>query len=299
MKKIAFLIALIIGQAGGGAIAADGLEILLTNDDGYDSAGLHGLRDALIEAGHRVTVVAPLTQQSGTGMKVSFTTLALVEQVEGVWSIDGSPADAVSLGLNRIMVGAPPDVVISGANLGQNLGNNVLMSGTVGAAVTAVLNGVPGIAMSVGMDLAEHDRQPQSFPSTMAAFPKAAAFAVSLLETLKERRGSDDRLLPPGVALNVNYPALPPDAIKGARIAPIGRFGGFRLLYQSVAGEVDKLESMIGHDERGHEDAGSDTALFALGYITISVIEPSWDAAINSADDVPDWLEALVDHQEP
>ena len=300
MWKTTVLLALIIGQIGAGVIAADEpLEILLTNDDGYDSVGLHGLREAFIEAGHRVTIVAPLTPQSGTGMKVTLATLEIVEHIEGVWSVDGSPADAVSLGLNRVMVGAPPDIVVSGANFGQNLGHNVLMSGTVGAAVTAVLNGVPGIAVSVGIDLDEHDGKPQGFPSTIAAFPQAAAFTVRLLEALKKRQGSGDQLLPPDLALNVNYPALPAKAIKGARIAHIGRFGGFRLLYQSIAGADNKLESMISHDERGQEDAGSDTALFAQGFITISVIDPSWDAAMNSANNAPDWLEALADHQTP
>ena len=298
MWKTTVLFALILGQMGA-SVAADPLKILLTNDDGYDSAGLHGLRDALIEAGHRVTVVAPLTQQSGTGMKVTLGTLELVEQVEGVWSVDGSPADAVSLALNRIMAGAPPDVVVSGANFGQNLGNNVLMSGTVGGAVTAVLNGVPGIALSVGIDLAEHDRKPQRFPSTLAAFPPAAAFAVQLLEALRGRQTSGNPLLPPGLALNVNYPALPADAIKGERIAHIGRFGGFRLRYEGVGTEENQLKSMIGDDERGYEEAGSDTALFAQGFITLSVIDPSWDAAANSAGKVPDWFEALVEHHTP
>ena len=300
MWRVTVLLALIVASFGASVRAADdGLDVLLTNDDGYDSAGLHGLRDALIEAGHRVTIVAPLTPQSGAGMKVTLSTLELIEQVEGVWSVGGSPADAVSLGLNRVMLGAPPDIVVSGANFGQNLGNNVLMSGTVGGAITAVLNGVPGIAVSVGIKLAEHDRRPQGFPSTVAAFPQAAAFIVRLLEALKERQGSDAPLLPPGLALNVNYPALPAAAIKGARIAHVGRFGGFRLLYQGIAGADNKLESMIGHDERGHKDAGSDTALFAEGFITISVIDPSWDAAMNSAEKVPDWLEALVDVQKP
>ena len=300
MWKTTLLFALLLGQMGASITAADApLEILLTNDDGYDSAGLHGLRDALIEAGHRVTVVAPLTQQSGTGMKVTLGTLELVEQAEGVWSVDGSPADAVSLALNRVMAGAPPDVVVSGANFGQNLGNNVLMSGTVGGAVTAVLNGVPGIALSVGIDLAEHDHKPQRFPSTLAAFPPAAAFAVRLLEALTARRGSGDPLLPLGLALNVNYPALPADAIKGERIATIGRFGGFRLRYERVGTEENQLESGLGHDERGYEEAGSDTALFAQGFITVSVIDPSWDAAANSADKVPDWFEGLVGHHTP
>jgi len=251
---------------------AHALDILLTNDDGWDSPGIEAVAAALRAAGHDVTVVAPLAQQSGSGMKITFGELALVEQRPGVWSLDGSPADAMGAGLAQVLDGKAPDLVVSGANFGQNLGNNVMLSGTVGAAMVAVLRGVPAIAVSVGLDLAEAAAEPR-FPSTLAAFPGAAAFTARLIGALAARPDGAP-LLPPGTMLNVNYPAPPEGAPESLAWVPTSHHGGFAMTYGAAEGAV---RSGMVHDLAGQAEADTDTGRFAAGAITLTLLRPDWN----------------------
>ncbi|MGE0857691.1 MAG: 5'/3'-nucleotidase SurE [Gammaproteobacteria bacterium] len=256
--------------AAAGAWAAP-LSVLLTNDDGYDAPGLAALRTALLAAGHRVTVVAPLRQQSGSGVRLTLGELNVQAEGEGAWAVDGSPADAVAVGLTRLLP-ARPDLVVSGANLGQNLGANVVSSGTVGAAVMAVQFGVPAIAVSVGLDLEEARATPAPFPSTTAAYPLAASTVVRLVERLAAAaRGGP--LLPPDTLLNVNVPARP---VMGVALVPLGARGGFRFDYPQVS--EGRVRVALDVDPDGARDADSDTGRFAAGWITLSVLRPGWAA---------------------
>jgi len=252
------------------------LNVLLTNDDGIAAPGLVALHAALRGAGHRVTVVAPREQQSGSGVRITLGQIGVVAQGEREWAIEGSPADAAAYGIQRIMRDRPPDVVVSGANLGQNLGANVVSSGTVGAAVMAAQLGVPAIAVSVGLDLAEAQATPERFPNTAAAYPRAAAVTVRLLATLARAAG-EGPLLPPDTVVNLNYPGKPASAVRGIVLAPLGRHGGFELSYPSDV--VDgKTASTIAVDPDGVADAGTDTALFATDHVTVSVLRADWNA---------------------
>lgn len=258
-----------------GMAQAAPLSILLTNDDGYDAPGLAALRAALTAAGHRVTVVAPLHQQSGSGVRLSLGELALAARGPAEWTVDGSPADSAAIGLARVMADARPDLVVSGANLGQNLGANVVSSGTVGAAVMAVQLGVPAIAVSVGLDLAEAKATPTPFPSTTAAYPLAGRILVRLVETLAEH-AEGGPLLPPDTLLNLNVPALPAARLAGLVLAPLGSHGGFRLAY--AAGAAGQVRSSLTIDAAGVADAAADTGRYADGYVTLSVLRPDWNA---------------------
>ncbi|MCB1646367.1 MAG: 5'/3'-nucleotidase SurE, partial [Pseudomonadales bacterium] len=128
---------------------ADPLRILLTNDDGYKAPGIRAMYKALIHAGHDVTIVAPATQQSGSAASITSGGVSINEAEPGIWSVDGRPADAVRVGIGHIMKDNPPDLVISGANFGQNVGYDTNVSGTVGAAITALQLGFRAIAISV------------------------------------------------------------------------------------------------------------------------------------------------------
>jgi 5'/3'-nucleotidase SurE len=115
------------------------LRILLTNDDGYDAPGIRAMHERLVAAGHDVTLVAPLNDQSGSGIRVTTQgKLYYEDHAPAVWSVDGTPADAVLVGLQHILADDPPDLVVSGANFGPNLGY-AGSSGTVGAARMATL----------------------------------------------------------------------------------------------------------------------------------------------------------------
>ncbi|MEE2982180.1 MAG: 5'/3'-nucleotidase SurE [Pseudomonadota bacterium] len=271
-------------------LSAGGVSVLLTNDDGYDSPGIRALSAALAGAGYEVTIVAPLEQQSGSGMKVTLDVLDVVEQGAGVWTVDGSPADAVAIGIHRVMRDDPPDVVISGANLGQNLGSNVMLSGTVGAAAMAAHEGIPAIAVSVGIDLAEHDVEPERFPSTLDAFPRAARLTVRVLTALARRRNEETKLMPPGAILNLNYPVLPATSLKGVRAAQVGEYGGFRLSYPEDGSDTGTVRATIEQDPRGLAEVDADTALFVAGFVTISVIEPRWNTVEGGAKVIPEWI---------
>jgi 5'-nucleotidase len=194
---------------GGGGVS---LNILLTNDDGFDSPGVVALRQALLDAGHDVTVVAPATQQSGKGGSINtgvfdFTvgggTMQLTNHGNGVWSLAGSPSDSVSAGLDIVMAGNPPDLIVSGLNEGQNLGKpGSNASGTEGAALRGVFSGLPAIAGSVEILFQESG---DDFPSTQAAYAPAADFMARTIAQLVARNGT--RILPKGVKmLNVNFP---------------------------------------------------------------------------------------------
>jgi 5'-nucleotidase len=262
-------------QAAGGP----GLDILLTNDDGYEAPGLASLRAALMSAGHSVTVVAPLDNRSGSG--VSATSSGLIDyyqQADGVWAVDGTPTDAVSLALVHLLRATPPDLVVSGSNFGQNVGANVIESGTVGAAITASRMGLPAIAVSVAVELDERGAAPP-YPSTTEAFAPAADFVVGLVRQLHETDA--EGLLPPRTVLNVNYPAVGAGEVTGVRFAPLASVRAFRRVY-TVAGETGPARVEIAEANIDRAEDGSDVDLVANGYVTISVLDGDWDGGRQS-----------------
>ncbi len=270
------------------AAQSAGLNILLTNDDGFEAPGIAAVRAALESAGHRVTVSAPLENRSGSGM--SFTvggTIDYYEQEAGVWAVDGTPTDAVTLGLVHILRSDPPDLVISGANFGQNVGVGVVSSGTVGAAMAAVRAGVPAIAVSVALDLREAGR-PEPFSSTIDAFGPAAEFVVELVRQLTETGGSG--LLPAGHFLNVNYPAVGVDDPDGVRFATLSNLRAFRRVF-SVAGSSGPARVEMAPSDGELAEEGSDLALLNAGFVTISVLDGNLDAGLASWEPL---LERLV-----
>jgi 5'-nucleotidase len=176
--------------------------ILLTNDDGIHAEGLRWLKIAAEKLG-RVAVVAPETEQSAVGHAITLHDPIKVievfkEEAFYGYGIRGTPADSVKLGLNSLL-SEKPAMVISGVNNGANLGINVLYSGTVSAATEAAILGAPSIAVS----LDQRRRPPFKW-----VLPHVEKLGRMVLE----------KGLAPGVALNVNVPAIPPEEVKGYRI---------------------------------------------------------------------------------
>ena len=266
------------------------LKILLTNDDGYDAPGIKALRATLLEAGHDVTVVAPSADHSGAGARVtSRGTIAHKEVSNGVWSVDGFPADAVLIGLLHILEDEAPDLVVSGANFGQNLGYSI-NSGTVGAATVAMYAGTPAIALSVGVDYAEVEARPVPFPSTLNAFAGAAEFCVQLISDLQKAHTDDDRLLPEHTILNVNYPALAIEDIVGVRVLQAARSSGVLIDY--IETDVDgQLQVTIG--PMAPDGTETDLQMFQRGFVTITVFDGDWDAGKKLRQTVNDRLSAV------
>ena len=274
MRTISFFICLSSVFFAYSLHSTSGLNILLTNDDGYASEGIKAVSFALLEAGHRVTIVAPRTQQSATGMKITLASLSAEQHAAEVWSVSGSPADAVMIGLNNVFGKERPDLVISGANFGQNLGSNVMLSGTVGAASMAVFMGVPAIALSVGLDLAESTGSPEPYASTIAAFPEAA----ELLVTVVEQYGNNPAVIPKGELLNINYPvrALSRPAILASRVSNIG---GFAVNHEFRTAGSNTIDTIVSLGNGSDSLENSDVAAFSKGHITISFLKPDWNGS--------------------
>src|ERR1700704_2274185 len=124
------------------------LRILVTNDDGYRSAGVDALAGALREIGE-VTIVAPTTEASAIGHALTLRRPLRLETFgERVFAVDGTPTDCVNIAITTVLK-ANPDLVVSGINKGWNLGDDITYSGTVSGAFEAALLGVPSIAVSL------------------------------------------------------------------------------------------------------------------------------------------------------
>ena len=228
----------------------------MTNDDGIFSKGIEALFHALC-VGHDVTVVAPETEQSAVGHAITFLEPLRVNMVNRNgrffgYALRGTPADCVKIAVSELM-DPPPDMVVSGINLGANVGVDVIYSGTVSAATEAAVLGIPSIAVSIDSFAAD------SFSGATEFIPKLVAL------TAKEG-------LPPGVCLNVNVPNLPAEKIRGVRITR-----------QSHQRYVEKYDRRI--DPRNHvyywltnesivrdEDPGGDSCAIASGYISVTPI---------------------------
>jgi 5'-nucleotidase len=161
--------------------------ILLTNDDGVESEGLHALAEALRSLG-QVVVCAPVGEASAIGHALTLARPLRLRQVAvDVHAVDGTPADCVNIAVAAVLGGRLPDLVISGINKGWNVGDDVTYSGTVGGALEGVLMGVPAVAVSL-----------QRGPTY--DFSHAAAAGASIAGEVLAHG------LPPRVLLNVNVP---------------------------------------------------------------------------------------------
>jgi 5'-nucleotidase len=185
------------------------MRILLTNDDGINARGLDLLETVAQAFSDDIWIVAPTEEQSGAGHSLTLTEPVRLRRHDNRrFSVTGTPTDAVMLALAHIMKDSPPDLILSGINRGANLGEDVTYSGTVSAAMEGALAGVPSIALSQS-----YSREGMG---DLVPFAAAEAWAEKVLRQLVDFEP------PPGTLLNVNFPALPPDDIKGIRICRQG-----------------------------------------------------------------------------
>lgn len=178
------------------------MHILLSNDDGYRAPGLRTLYRVLSRR-WRISVAAPDRDRSGASNSLTLRNpLRADRREDGFIVIEGTPTDCVHLALTGLL-DETPDLVVSGINTGGNLGDDVLYSGTVAAALEGRHLGLPAIAVSL---VGENPRH----------YDTAAAVVERLLDNLHQ--GS----IPPGTVLNVNVPDLPEDRLRGARATRLG-----------------------------------------------------------------------------
>lgn len=185
--------------------------ILVSNDDGVHSPGLHCLAEALKAVGD-VYVVAPDRARNAASHALTLHKPLRMEEVrQGVFSVNGTPTDCVNLGVLHLLKGKRPDLVVSGINKGANLGDDVTYSGTVSAAMEGTLLGISSMSFSQpDLDRALHAQGKYHFET-------AARFAVRLARLVLERG------LEKGSFLNVNVPNCPPEDIQGVHVTSLGK----------------------------------------------------------------------------
>jgi 5'-nucleotidase len=239
------------------------MRIVLTNDDGIDAVGLLAARTALEKVGEVLTV-APGRNRSGVGRSITFGTPLHVEEREmadGIigYACTGTPVDCVRLVALGLM-DFEPDIVVSGINHGENLGDDITYSGTVAAAFEGIVIGVPGIAASLCVERPWHHHD-----GAELHFEPVARFAARLTEVSVEH-------LPAGRILTVNAPNVPEGELKGARVTKLGR-----RFYTDELIEVRDEKGRLGYDIYNnppgrHEEEGTDFAAVEAREISVTPV---------------------------
>jgi len=238
------------------------MRILVTNDDGILANGLWALVAELKKVGP-VVVVAPAEERSAIGTAVSLrqplrvqSVTPLVPEVEA-YSIDGTPADSVILALRKLATNGI-DLVVSGINSGPNLGDDVFISGTVGAALQGYLHGLPALAIS--MD------------AVNSPYLEGAAKLAALLA-----KKIDADVLPGDIFLNVNLPNLPLEEIREVRVTRLANqsHGNSVAVTQENAGEQPHFH-LVRQRLKNDTDTNTDVAAIEQGNISITPLHTHW-----------------------
>ncbi len=245
------------------------MKILLSNDDGYLAEGLNVLAGSLQEIGDLV-VVAPDRNYSGASNSLTLhSPLRIHEVTTNRYYVTGTPSDCVHLALSGLL-DDDPDIVVSGINHGANLGDDVIYSGTVAAAMEGRYLGLPAIAVSLVGPRPKH-------------FETAARVVVELLGKL------DARALPDDILLNVNVPDLPYEALTGVEATRLG--------FRHRSEPIVKAEDPHGRDifwigpAGPGQDAGPGTDFHAIEHGAVAVSPVKVDLTRHEAlPAVRDWL---------
>lgn len=185
------------------------MRILLTNDDGIAASGLRLLETIARRLSDDVWIVAPAEEQSGTGHSLTLTRPIRLRRLgEKRFAVAGTPTDSVLMALFHVMQDERPDVILSGINRGANLAEDVTYSGTVSATLEGALAGVPSIALSQSYS---REGLGDNVP-----FGAAEVWAERVLAPLLGHP------MAPGTLVNVNFPALPAEEVRGVRVARQG-----------------------------------------------------------------------------
>jgi 5'-nucleotidase len=246
------------------------MKILVSNDDGYLATGINVLTDAL-QAVADVVVVAPDRNRSAASNSLTVHSPLRVQRIaENRYSVDGTPSDCVHLALTGFL-DDEPDLVVSGINHGANLGDDVIYSGTVAAAMEGRFLGLPAIAVSLAGS------------GPLRHFDTAAKVVVDMVQKLEHAAFSTD------VTLNVNVPDVPFDALRGVRAARLG----FRHKSEPIVREKDphgRTIFWVGPAGRG-ADAGEGTDFHAVDNGAVAVTPLKVDLTRHdSLPQISEWL---------
>jgi len=247
-------------------------QILLTNDDGITSPGLHAAYLELKRLGI-VTIVAPDAERSAVGHAITTLTPLLVKEFSSGrrrmgYAINGMPADCVKIAIASLLK-EPPDLVVSGINLGPNTGTSVIYSGTVSAATEARILGIPSIAVSLGTF---------TDPQWSVAARLTSRIAAAVLE----------HGLPQKVLLNVNVPNLRRNQIKGVRVTRMGGSGYTGKFTLRTEADNQPYYWLTATYKTTDTDLDTDAAALKAGWVTITPV--TFDlTAYDALEDISAW----------
>lgn len=244
------------------------LNVLLTNDDGIEAEGIQMLGRALGALEDiRLVVVAPDGNRSGMARSITTRRPLWVQEADfpgdaEAYATDGTPVDCVRLAQLGLVAGFVPDLVVSGINHGANLGDDITYSGTVAAALEALVLGLPGIAVSqIG-----GEGSLSFMPEGAFRFDVAAAFVAALVERL------EDFTLPAGTLLNINVPAGPPSGVEVGRIGRRIYRDELKLEREEQGPPARRRYWIYGSDPGFEDEPGTDLAAVAAGRIALTPI---------------------------
>lgn len=233
------------------------MRILLTNDDGIHAPGLELLEAIAARLSDDVWVCAPAEENSGAGHSLTLNYPVRLRQFgEKRFAVAGTPTDAVNLALRKLFADRPPDLVISGINAGENLADDITYSGTISAAMEAALADIRAVALSQAMRGAGH------------GFAAAEGWAAKVLAPLIEAPTAKRTVI------NVNFPALPAESVKGIRVV---RQGFHDYARGSLVEGVDprgRPYYWFGLEDVEHTlDRGTDLEAVSDGYVSVTPLQ--------------------------
>ena len=248
------------------------LKILVTNDDGINAPGLavaESIAKEIVGEGGEVITVAPAVDQSGVGHSISYLRPSLISKHNNSrYSVEGSPADCVLAGIYYVMKNNKPDLILSGVNNGHNLAEDILYSGTVGAAMEGALQGVKSIALSQCYSK-ESLMFANVFESALLSGAKVCSKLIAL-KTLSSKAQS--------VFYNVNFPPIKNSEVKGVKICKQGKRLKGTFSMDSLISPNGRTFLMVNHKPRQEESKKfhkykSDIEMIKKKFITVTPLE--------------------------
>ena len=249
------------------------MHILISNDDGYLAPGLAVLADSLAKVAD-ITVVAPDRNRSAASNSLTLDMPLRVQRMDnGFYSVDGTPTDCVHLAVTGLLE-SEPNIVFSGINNGENMGDDVLYSGTVAAATEGRFLGLPSVALSMNSSKPEY-------------FETAGVVAVQLFNQLL------NKTLPADTILNVNIPDIPLDQIRGFKATRLGQRHRSEPVIEARDPRNKKI-FWVG-PPGDTQDAGEGTDFYAVEHNYVSVTPLQIDLTnYKQLDNLGEWLEGVT-----
>ena len=257
------------------------MKIMLSNDDGIKAEGLNTLYESLKDIAD-VFVIAPAKEMSGAGSSITTRRPLKIEEIRNNFiAVNGTPVDCVHLGLHQLCP-FKPDILLSGINFGANMAEDLLYSGTVGAAMEGRELSIPSMAIS-----AAAFQQPGSNKKYEPNFLSAAQITRDMIIKFHELK------IDPKVTLNINVPNLPYDKIKEAEVTTLGSWGTRNPPNKEILSSGQE-QFWIAHRSNVPENSkNSDIETLARGAVSVTPLRPNFMVK-DFSEEIGNWLEVVM-----